>query len=139
MMSEGSSKGSLGELGEQLQRVLEGVQDKYESFIDDAQLYKKGKIDDINFFYKLSNYLLDLTRVNFLQARFVLELKSILETRGGKSQVGPHRLSVSDNITVPDISSGDKEGSPLKRACNGCGAEINPKAKFCRSCGKSQT
>ena len=139
MVSEGSSKGSLGELGEQLQKVLEEVQDKYESFIDDAQLYKKGKIDDINFFYKLSNYLLDLTRANSLEARVVLELKSILETRGGKLQVEPHRLSVSDNTTVPDISRGDKEGSPLKRTCNGCGAEINPKAKFCRSCGKSQS
>ena len=49
-MSEGSSKGNLVELGEQLKQVLEGVQDKYESFIDDAQLYKKGKIDDVNFF-----------------------------------------------------------------------------------------
>lgn len=138
-MSEGSSKGSLAELGEQLKQVLEGVQDKYESFIDDAQLYKKGKIDDVNFFYKLSNYLLDLTRVNFLEARVVLELKTILETRGGKFQVEPHGLSVSDKITVPKISSGDKEGSSLKRTCNGCGAEINPKAKFCKSCGKSQS
>jgi hypothetical protein len=138
-MSDGSSKGSLAELGEQLKQVLEGVQDKYESFIDDAQLYKKGKIDDVNFFYKLSNYLLDLTRVNFLEARVVLELKTILETRRGKFQVEPHSLSVSDNITVPNISSGDKEGSSFKRTCNGCGAEINPKAKFCRSCGKSQS
>lgn len=137
-MSKGSSKGNLVELGEQLKQVLEGVQDKYESFIDDAQLYKKGKIDDVNFFYKLSDYLLDLTKVNFLEARFVLELKSSLETKGGKSQVEPYQLSESDNVVVPSISSGDTPGSPLKRSCNGCGAEINSKAKFCRSCGKSQ-
>ena len=86
-MSEGSSKGSLAELGEQLKQVLESVQEKYESFIDDAQLYKKGKIDDVNFFYKLSDYLLDLTKVNFLEVRFVLELKSILENAGGKGQL----------------------------------------------------
>ena len=137
-MSKGSSKGNLAELGEQLKQVLEGVQDKYESFIDDAQLYKKGKIDDVNFFYKLSEYLLDLTKVNFLEARFVLELKSILESKGGKRQVETHQMSVSDRIPVPSISNEDRSESPLKRTCNSCGAEINSTAKFCRSCGKSQ-
>ena len=42
-MSEGSSKGNLVELGEQLKQVLEGVQDKYESFIDDAQTLQERK------------------------------------------------------------------------------------------------
>lgn len=134
-MSEGSSKGNLAELGEQLKQVLESVQEKYESFIDDAQLYKKGKIDDVNFFYKLSDYLLDLTKVNFLEVRFVLELKSILENTGGKGQLETPQLSVSNKVTGP---SGDKHGGTPRRNCYSCGAEINSKAKFCRSCGKSQ-
>ena len=137
-MSEGSSKGNLAELGEQLKQVLESVQEKYESFIDDAQLYKKGKIDDVNFFYKLSDYLLDLTKVNFLEVRFVLELKSILENAGGKGQLETPQLSVSNKVTGPTIPSGDKHGGTPRRNCYSCGAEINSKAKFCRSCGKSQ-
>lgn len=137
-MSEGSSKGNLAELGEQLKQVLESVQEKYESFIDDAQLYKKGKIDDVNFFYKLSDYLLDLTKVNFLEVRFVLELKSILENTGGKGQVETPQSSVSNKGTVPTIPSGDKHVSTPRRNCYSCGAEINSRAKFCRSCGKSQ-
>lgn len=137
-MSEGSSKGNLAELGEQLKQVLESVQEKYESFIDDAQLYKKGKIDDVNFFYKLSDYLLDLTKVNFLEVRFVLELKSILENSGGKGQLETPQLSVSNKVTGPTIPSGDKHGGTPRRNCYSCGAEINSKAKFCRSCGKSQ-
>jgi len=137
-MSEGSSKGSLAELGEQLKQVLESVQEKYESFIDDAQLYKKGKIDDVNFFYKLSDYLLDLTKVNFLEVRFVLELKSILENAGGKGQLETPQLSVSNKVTGPTIPSGDKHGGTPRRNCYSCGAEINSKAKFCRSCGKPQ-
>lgn len=137
-MSEGSSKGNLAELGEQLKQVLESVQEKYESFIDDAQLYKKGKIDDVNFFYKLSDYLLDLTKVNFLEVRFVLELKSILENTGGQGQVETPQLSVSNKVTVPTIPSGDKHGGTPRRNCYSCGAEINSRAKFCRSCGKSQ-
>jgi len=137
-MSEGSSKGNLAELGEQLKQVLESVQEKYESFIDDAQLYKKGKIDDVNFFYKLSDYLLDLTKVNFLEVRFVLELKSILENTGGKGQLETPQLSVSNKVTGPTIPSGDKHGGTPRRNCYSCGAEINSKAKFCRSCGKSQ-
>jgi hypothetical protein len=138
MMSEGSSKGDLAELGEQLKQVLEDVQDKYETFIDDAQLYKKGKIDDVDFFYKLSEYLLDLTKVNFLEARFVLELKGIMEAKGRKGQAESHELSVSSKVPIPSFSSSDRPGSQLKRSCNGCGAEIGPKAKFCRACGKSQ-
>jgi hypothetical protein len=137
-MSEGSSKGNLAELGEQLKQVLESVQEKYESFIDDAQLYKKGKIDDVNFFYKLSDYLLDLTKVNFLEVRFVLELKSILENTEGKGQLETPQLSVSNKVTVPTIPSGDKQGGTPRRNCYSCGAEINSRAKFCRSCGKSQ-
>ena len=137
-MSKGSSKGNLAELGEQLKQVLERVQDEYESFIDDAQLFKKGKIDDVNFFYKLSEYLLDLTKVNFLEARFVLELKGVLETRGEKWQGEPHQLSISDNIAVKSISSGDTPGSSINRSCNSCGTRISSNAKFCRSCGKSQ-
>jgi len=137
-MSEGSSKGNLAELGEQLKQVLEGVQDKYESFIDDAQLYKKGKIDDVNFFYKLSDYLLDLTKVNFLEVRFVLELKSILENRGGKRQVETPQVSKSNKVTVPSIPSRGKHVYTPKLNFYSCGAEINSKAKFCRSCGTSQ-
>lgn len=137
-MSEGSSKGNLAELGEQLKQVLERVQDKYESFIDDAQLFKKGKIDDVNFFYKLSEYLLDLTKANFLEARFVLELKSILESKGGKWHGEPQQLSVSDNIDVRNIPGEEAPTSPIKRSCKSCGADISSKAKFCRSCGKSQ-
>jgi hypothetical protein len=137
-MSEGSSKGNLAELGEQLKQVLESVQEKYESFIDDAQLYKKGKIDDVNFFYKLSDYLLDLTKVNFLEVRFVLELKSILENTESKGQLETPQLSVSNKVTVPTIPSGDKHRGTPRRNCYSCGAEINSRAKFCRSCGKSQ-
>jgi zinc-ribbon domain len=137
-MSEGSSKGNLAELGEQLKQVLERVQDKYESFIDDAQLFKKGKIDDVNFFYKLSEYLLDLTKVNFLEARIVLELKSTLETKGSKWQGEPQKLSVSDNIGVRNTTGGDAPTNLSKRNCKSCGAEISSKAKFCRSCGTSQ-
>jgi hypothetical protein len=86
----------------------------------------------------LSEYLLDLTKVNFLEARFVLELKSITEAKGRKGQAETQQLSVSSKVPITSISSGDRPGSQLKRSCKGCGAEINPKAKFCRSCGKSQ-
>ena len=136
-MSEGSSEGTIAALGEELKQVLEGVQDKYETFIDDAQLYKKGKIDDVNFFYKLSEYLLDLSKINSLEARFVLKLKSNLDAKGSKWQEAP-QLSVSDKIADPATFAGDKQGSAARRSCTSCGAAININAKFCRSCGKPQ-
>jgi hypothetical protein len=139
IMVEGSSKGNLAELGEQLKQVLESVQDNYETFIDDAQLYKKGNVDDVNFLYKLSEYLIDLTKVNFLEARFVLELRSLLEARGAKGQAETHQSSISEKVPLPTIAGEDRLGaSQSKRICNHCSAEISSKAKFCRSCGKSQ-
>jgi hypothetical protein len=135
IMSQSSSKGNLAELGERLKRVLEDVQEMYETFIDDAQLYKNGKIDEVSFFYKLAEYLLELTKANFLEAQFILELKNTLEKKGKDTDT--QQLHTS-NETHQGALKNNKPEDPLKRKCNSCGAEISPKAKFCRSCGQSQ-
>jgi hypothetical protein len=135
-MSEGSSKGDLAELGERLKTALEGVQERYETFIDDAQLYKGGKIDETSFFYKLGEYLLELTKANFLEAQFILELKNNLEKK--EKDMHTNYLRASNEPKQSEAFVMNKPQNPLKRNCNSCGVEISPKGKFCRSCGKPQ-
>ena len=40
---------TLGALAEKLKQVINNTQNKYESFIDDTQLYKQGKINEKEF------------------------------------------------------------------------------------------
>jgi hypothetical protein len=135
IMSESSSKGDLAELGERLKQALEGVQEMYETFIDDAQLYKGGKLDEASFFYKLGEYLLELTKANFLEAQFILELKNKLEKK--EKDIHTNYLHASNEPQQSEAFK-NKTQNPLKKNCNSCGAEISPKVKFCRSCGKRQ-
>jgi hypothetical protein len=136
IMSESSSKGDIADLGERLKRALEGVQEKYETFIDDVQLYKGGKIDETVFFYRLGEYLLELTKANFIEAQFILELKNKWEKK--EKDIHTNYLHTSNVAQHSEASIMNKPQNPLKRNCNSCGAEISPKSKFCRSCGKPQ-
>lgn len=134
-----SSKGNLAELGERLKQVVEEVQERYETFIDDTQLYKNGKLDEVSFFYKLGQYLLELSKANFLEAQLITELKGNLETKGSLHETKTPRPNASSEIyPANDKTSDSSEGTP-KRNCSSCSAEISPKAKFCRSCGKPQS
>ena len=134
-----SSKGNLDELGERLKQVVDEVQERYETFIDDTQLYKNGKLDEVSFFYKLGQYLLELSKANFLEAQLITELKGNLETKGSLHETKTPRPNASNEIYPANHKANDSSNGTPKRNCSSCGAEISPKAKFCRSCGKPQS
>ena len=67
---------TLGGLTEKLKQLVNDTQDHYESFIDDTQLYKKGKIGEKEFFGKIARYMISLSALNFLAIRVLLEMKS---------------------------------------------------------------
>jgi len=67
---------TLGGLTEKLKQLVNETQDHYESFIDDIQLYKKGKIGEKEFFGKIARYMISLSALNFLAIRVLLEMKS---------------------------------------------------------------
>ena len=67
---------TLGGLTEKLKQLVNETQDHYESFIDDIQLYKKGKIGEKEFFGKIARYMISLSALNFLAIRVILEMRS---------------------------------------------------------------
>jgi ribosomal protein L40E len=70
---------ALGALTEKLRQVVNDTQEKYESFIDDTQLFKQGKINEKEFFAKIGDYLVTFSALNFLAIRVILELRSAAE------------------------------------------------------------
>jgi hypothetical protein len=69
----------LGSLTEKLKQQVNDTQGHYESFIDATQLYKQGKMDEKEFFAKISDYLIAMSAMNFLAIRVILEIKSAID------------------------------------------------------------
>jgi len=90
---------TLGGLSEKLKQLVNETQDNYESFINDAQLYKKGKIGDKEFFGKIAKFMISLSALNFLSIRVVLEMKSAVDK--GSSLKNP-----TGGIAQPSSGSG---------------------------------
>jgi hypothetical protein len=70
---------ALGALTEKLRQLVSDTQEKYESFIDNSQLFKQGKINEKDFFAMIGEYLIALSALNFLAIRVILEMKSAAE------------------------------------------------------------
>lgn len=90
---------TLGGLSEKLKQLVNETQDHYESFIDDAQLYKKGKIGDKEFLGKIAKFMISLSALNFLAIRVILEMKSTVDK--GSSLKNP-----TGGIAEPSSGSG---------------------------------
>jgi ribosomal protein L40E len=90
---------TLGGLSEKLKQLVDETQNHYESFIDDTQLYKKGKIGDKEFFGKIAKFMISLSALNFLAIRVILEMKSAADK--GSSIKNP-----TGGIAQPESSSG---------------------------------
>ena len=69
----------LGSLTEKLKQQINDTQDKYESFIDATQIYKQGKMNEKEYFAKLSDYLVSTAALDFLAIRVILEMKSAID------------------------------------------------------------
>ena len=90
---------TLGGLSEKLKQLVNETQEHYESFIDDTQLYKKGKIGDKEFLGKIAKFMISLSALNFLAIRVILEMKSA--TDKGSSMKSP-----TGGIAQPSSGSG---------------------------------
>ncbi len=76
---------ALGGLAEKLKQLVNETQEHYESLVEDSQLYKKGKVNEREFFGKIGDYLIASSALNFLAVRVILELKSAM-TKGSSIQ-----------------------------------------------------
>lgn len=69
----------FGSLTEKLKQQVNDTQKKYESFTDATQLYKKGNMNEKEFFTKIDDYLIATSAMNFLAIRVILEMKSAMD------------------------------------------------------------
>jgi hypothetical protein len=72
---------TLGELTEKLKRLIDDIQNQYESFIDSNQLYKQRKVNEKAFFGSIGDYMVAMSALNFLAIRVILEMKSTMDKR----------------------------------------------------------
>jgi hypothetical protein len=155
----------LGTLSEKLKQLMNETQDNLRLFIDLTKLYKEEKISEKEFFYKILNYVVTISALNFLLVRVILELRSALEkgttikdaSGGTASSFSPPQSTsfgissfissvgtLSQEHIVPAPKNEDvlpsrqmEINSPCK-TCKECRTVLPILAKFCSTCGKSQ-
>jgi hypothetical protein len=90
---------TLGGLIEKLKQLVNETQDQYETFFDNTQLFKQGKMDNKEYFSKLGEYLVSSSALNFLNSRIILEMKTSLDK--GTSR----KSSIADSSSPSSIST----------------------------------
>ena len=99
---------TLGGLIEKLKQLVNETQDQYESFFDNTQLFKQGKMDNKEYFTKMGEYLVSSSALNFLTSRIILEIKTVLDKgTSRKSSIGDS----SSISTSPPGLGGSSSGS----------------------------
>jgi hypothetical protein len=97
---------TLGGLIEKLKQLVNETQDQYETFFDNTQLFKQGKMDNKEYFSKLGEYLVSSSALNFLNSRIILEIKTSLDK--GISR----KSSITDSSPSPSPSSSSISTTP---------------------------
>ena len=69
----------LGTLTEKLRHMFNEAQGKHSIFANANKLYKEQAINEKEFFLRITEYIVNLSALNFLAIRVVLELKSAME------------------------------------------------------------
>jgi hypothetical protein len=97
---------TLGELTEKLKRLIDDIQNQYESFIDSNQLYKQRKVNEKAFFGSIGDYMVAMSTLNFLAIRVILEMKATMDKRVSIKNTSGGMASPS---TDTDRASNDKD------------------------------
>jgi hypothetical protein len=71
-----------GQIAEKLKKMVNEIQEIYESLLDSAQLYKQGKVNEKELFVQMADYLIQISSLNFLSTQMILALKSAM--KGGQ-------------------------------------------------------
>ncbi len=92
---------TLGGLIEKLKQLVNETQDQYESFFDNTQLFRQGKMDNKEYFTKMGEYLVSSSALNFLTSRIILEIKNVLDKGvSGKNTTGGSAIPASSNNNI---------------------------------------
>ena len=157
----------LGTLTEKLKQLLSETGVHYDSFVELTQQYKQGRITEDDFFSKILSYVVNISALNFLAIRVVLELRSALEKGTSFKDAGGLASSPASGPTLGGFgissfmsaSSGkndhdlqEQQGMQVSKhvqksttstidqtkSCKFCSAVVPANAKFCGTCGNKQ-
>jgi hypothetical protein len=104
---------TLGGLIEKLKQLVNETQDQYETFFDNTQLFKQGKMDNKEYFSKLGEYLVSSSALNFLNSRIILEIKTSLDkstSRKSSTSDSSHSSSSMSTTTPSGLGGGSSAG-----------------------------
>jgi ribosomal protein L40E len=102
---------TLGGLIEKLKQLVTETQDQYESFFDNTQLFKQGKMDNKEYFSRMGEYLVSASALNFLACRIILEIKTALDKgTSRKSSIGESQPSIPSSPSGLGSNSGGSGG-----------------------------
>ena len=113
---------TLGLLIEKLKQLVTETQDQYESFFDNTQLFRQGKMDNKEYFSKMGEYLVSSSALNFLACRIILEMKTALDKgTSRKSSIGDSQSSISSSPSGLGSSSSSGGGFGIDSFVNSGG------------------
>jgi hypothetical protein len=69
----------LGTLTEKLRQMVNETQGQYSNFAIVNNMYKEGQINERDFFDNVSTYIINVSALNFLAVRVLIELKSTID------------------------------------------------------------
>ncbi len=145
-------------LTEKLSDLFNQSQNYYETFLDSNTLYKDGRIDDVDFFKKLGDYVVAYSALEFLSIKVILEIKKSLDQLSNKlitgnsnigNNTGVHNTNVRNISNMPPSIFSERSKSigtlpsPDPRLithnedkkCSLCNNMLKLNAKFCTKCG----
>ncbi len=77
---------TLGMLYEKLESLFDESQGYYETFLDTNNMYKKGQLNDKEFFQKLGDYVVAYSALEFLAIKVLFEMKKAMGSGSGNTQ-----------------------------------------------------
>ena len=77
---------TLNMLFDKLDALFNESQGYYESFLDTNNMYKKGQINDKEFFQKLGDYVVAYSALEFLAVKVMFEMRKSLGKGSGNTQ-----------------------------------------------------
>ena len=77
---------TLNMLFDKLDALFTESQGYYESFLDTNNMYKKGQLNDKEFFQKLGDYVVAYSALEFLAVKVMFEMRKSLGSGSGNTQ-----------------------------------------------------
>ncbi len=120
---------TLNMLFEKLENLFNESQNYYESFLDTNNMYKKGQVNEKEFFQQLGDYVVAYSALEFLAVKVLFEIKKVLDKgAGGKATTGTQSPGLMPGMGQPGggMMGGGSAGGGMMQPPPQAGTKENP-------------